>query len=182
MKVGILGGGQLGDMLAQAAKKLNIEPAVYDPAPDCSARFNAKHFCHSYNDYENLRKFADWADIITYEFENVPLLAVEFLSLYKNVSPPINSLHYTQDRLQEKMLLNKLGIETTDFREINNEQDLYKAAGRLCFPFYLKTRSGGYDGKGQWKINSIECIENFNKDLLGKGLIAEKGISFDVWT
>ena len=178
MKLGILGGGQLAAMLSDAAKKLDIEVAVFDPVVDCCAGLSLKHFCHAYSDKEALKTLADWADRITYEFENVPRETANFLSQYKTVLPAENALMFTQDRLEEKQLLNSIGIETAAFMKVDTKEDIYTALGQLG-PIILKTRSGGYDGKGQWMIKDTSQVEAIFPEIKINHLIAEKCISFN---
>jgi 5-(carboxyamino)imidazole ribonucleotide synthase len=178
MKIGIIGGGQLGKMLAEASLSLNHTSLIYDPDQDCCAAASGKHFCHSYDDWESLEDFAAEVDIITYEFEHVPLKTLKFLKQFKKVLPEINALEYTQDRLKEKQLFKSLGIPTVKYYAVSSLQELEIASLELGFPFILKSRSGGYDGKGQIEIKNkselVAALESFSCERL----IAEEKFSF----
>lgn len=178
MKIGILGGGQLGRMLALAGYPLGLNFVFYDPQSDCCAKDLGKLICGSYSDEEQLYTFAQCVDVITYENENIPVTAVNFLKQYKSVFPDTNILHYSQDRLQEKQLFNALDIPTVKYLPINNQQDLLNAASQLNYPFIVKTRRQGYDGKGQTKIFDHEQCRSFSINT-PNCYIAEQYIKFD---
>jgi 5-(carboxyamino)imidazole ribonucleotide synthase len=174
MKIGIIGGGQLGKMLAEASSSLNHTCVIYDPDHDCCAAASGKHFCSRYDDWESLKTFAAEVDIITYEFEHVPVKTLEFLKQFKNILPDIDALEYTQDRLKEKRLFKSLGIPTVKYYAVSSLPELATASLELGFPFILKSRSGGYDGKGQIEIKSQSKLKTSWESFSCEQLIAEE--------
>jgi len=153
--IGILGGGQLGRMLALAAARLGFKCHVLAPSPDSPA-FDVVHrvTCADYNDTEALDRFAADVDVVTYEFENVPAETATFLSARVPVLPDPNILATTQDRLAEKTFVSGLGIGTAAFAAVGGPAELAAAIDRIGRPAVLKTRRYGYDGKGQATIRS----------------------------
>ncbi len=155
--IGILGGGQLGRMLALAAARLGLRAHIYCeeadeiPAADIAASVTTA----PYDREEPLRAFADAVDVITLEFENVPFETVQFLSELKPTRPGARGLRVAQDRLQEKTFLNGIGIPTTQFSPVGNGGELVTALQRIGVPSILKTRRLGYDGKGQIALSSL---------------------------
>ena len=151
--IGILGGGQLGRMLALAAARLGLRCHVFAPTPD-SCAFDVVHrvTCADYADTGALDRFAADVDVITYEFENVPARAASFLSTRKPVIPDPQILAITQDRLSEKDFVTKLGIKTAPYVAVSSAETLARAIGAIGVPAVLKTRRLGYDGKGQLAI------------------------------
>lgn len=151
--IGILGAGQLGKMLAESAAKLGFSTHIFAPDADPIAASVADSFTHAeYTDLPALQKFAASVDVITLEFENVPVAPL------KNISTPIypapSVLEVSQHRIREKTLARSLGISTAPFAAIHSQEDLEKAISTLGVPGILKTCTLGYDGKGQWKIIS----------------------------
>ena len=142
MKVGILGAGQLGCMLATAALNLGLEPHLYDPDPNACGHRAGHSWPFSYSDGDSLERFARGLELCTFEFENVPIEATQVVSRHTRLGPGTAALAVSQDRLHEKNFLRTLGIETPDFRPYEPAQEL-PASG------LLKTRRLGYDGKGQ---------------------------------
>ena len=151
--IGILGGGQLGRMLALAAARLGLRCHVFAPSPD-SCAFDVVHrvTCADYADAGALDRFAADVDVITYEFENVPAEAASFLASRKPVIPDPDILAITQDRLSEKDFIAKLGIQTARYASISSLDTLECAIEAIGLPAVLKTRRFGYDGKGQVSI------------------------------
>ncbi len=148
--LGILGGGQLGRMIALAAARLGLRTHVYCPDPDSPAfDVSAGHTVAAYEDEAALRAFAAGVDAVTYEFENVPLATATLLSAIVPVRPGVRALEVSQDRLVEKRFLEGLGIAVAPFRPIDGPADLAAAVAALGLPAVLKTRRLGYDGKGQ---------------------------------
>ncbi len=149
--IGILGGGQLGRMLAMAAARLGFDVAILSPEADGpAARVAAHSIVGDYQDPVALKALADISDVITFEFENVPAPAVaELQRLGAEVAPPARALAVSQDRLVEKTFLNEAGIPTVTFAKVDEASDLRAAFQKLGAPLLLKTRQGGYDGKGQ---------------------------------
>ena len=148
--IGILGGGQLGRMLAMAAARLGLRCQIFSPDPESPAFdvvLNAT--CAEYADVEALEVFANDVDVITYEFENVPASAALVLSARRPVLPNRKILETTQDRLAEKDFVTRLGIGTADYADVSTAADLREAIARIGLPAVIKTRRFGYDGKGQ---------------------------------
>ena len=152
--IGVLGAGQLGRMMALAGYPLGLNFRFFDPAADSPAGQLAPHIAAPYNDLSALEKFAHGLDVITYEFENVPIETVRFLEQFAPVYPPPAALEKGQDRLLEKVFFRSLGIQTPDFASIVVEEDLESAVRMVGFPSVLKTRRMGYDGKGQFVLRS----------------------------
>ena len=153
--IGIVGGGQLGRMLAMAAARLGLRCRVFSPDPDLPA-FDvvANATCAEYADVEALELFAGDVDVITYEFENVPAASAMILAARRPVLPDRNILETTQDRLVEKDFVTRLGIKTADYADVSSPQTLHAAIAKIGLPAVLKTRRFGYDGKGQTMIRA----------------------------
>lgn len=146
MKVGILGAGQLGRMLAGAALQLGLEPHLYDPDPLACGHSAGRSWPFAYADQDSLDRFARTVDLCTFEFENVPVEAVQIVSRHTLVSPGMAALAVSQDRLHEKNFLRTLDIATPEFKPVEPGE-------RLPQQGILKTRRFGYDGKGQWDLS-----------------------------
>jgi len=149
VKIGILGAGQLGRMLALAGARLGIQCACYDQSPDACAGQVAPLTVGGWMDLERLDAFAAGVDVVTYEFENVPVEAAEHVARRVPVYPPPGALRVCQDRLEEKTLFRKLGAETPAFEAVGTLDELRGALERVGLPAVVKTRRDGYDGKGQ---------------------------------
>ncbi len=148
--IGIIGGGQLGRMLAMAAARLGYRTVILEPDAGCPAAQVANHhICAAYGDADALARLAAMADVVTYEFENVPVAAALALASTVPVFPPPAALEAAQDRLVEKDFLNRTGIATAPYRAIDSDADLVAALGAFGGNGVLKTRRMGYDGKGQ---------------------------------
>jgi 5-(carboxyamino)imidazole ribonucleotide synthase len=161
IKLGIIGGGQLGSMLCQAAKKLNIKTTIYSDDNDAPAQnFSEEFICAEYSNKEKIYEFAKKVDIITYEFENIPYETLNELNKLKPVSPKPSVNRLIQHRLAEKDFINKLNIRTTRYVHVESKEDLLPLDDFL--PGILKTTTMGYDGKGQYPINNIEAIDSLN--------------------
>ena len=161
--LGILGGGQLGSMLAQAAKEISIETVIYCDEEDAPAKKFANHFIFGdYKDIKTIDKFINIVDVVTFEFENIPYDTLEYINKIKNVYPKPSINKILQNRFYEKNFVNKLGIKTTDYVLINKEEDVI--ANKVLLPSLLKTTTLGYDGKGQYKLNSIDELNNLKID------------------
>ncbi|MGD9689630.1 MAG: 5-(carboxyamino)imidazole ribonucleotide synthase [Phycisphaerales bacterium] len=157
--IGILGGGQLGRMLALAAARLGVRTRCYDSAPDACAGQVCELHVGGFDDDDRLGRFALGADVVTYEFENVPLAAAERLARRVPVFPPPGALAVCQDRLEEKTLFRRLGIETAAFAPVATRAELDAAVDSIGLPSVLKTRRLGYDGKGQAVLRRSEDVE-----------------------
>jgi 5-(carboxyamino)imidazole ribonucleotide synthase len=178
--IGILGGGQLGRMLSLAAARLGFDVAILDPDADGpAARVSAHSIVGAYDDPDALAALAEVSDIVTFEFENVPAAAVERLAaLGASVAPPGKALAVAQDRFEEKTFLNAAGLATVPFVKVDNEADLTSALRKLGAPLLLKTRRGGYDGKGQTWVNSAAGAAAAHAELGGLPCIAEGPADF----
>lgn len=179
--IGILGGGQLGRMLAGSAARLGFDVHIY--APDDSppaARAAAVHWQGEYDDKGALKAFAEACDVITYEFENVPVETAEYLvSLGAEVRPGAKSLEMSQDRLTEKRFLNAIGIETGACEAVASVEDLKVALEKIGGKGILKTRRDGYDGKGQTVVASADDLAAAFKDIGGVPAILEAFVPFE---
>ena len=177
-KIGIIGAGQLGQMLGYAAKNINSECIYLDPNPNSPAASVGKILQYDFDDLAGINKLCSMVDVITYEFENVPVNAINTLDA-KFVHPNSRSLETAQDRLKEKHLFESLDIPIAKYKEINSLSDLNDAGYEIDYPFILKTRRFGYDGKGQIVIKSKEDINDAWLQLKDHQLIAEQMIIFD---
>lgn len=189
MKIGVIGGGQLGRMLALAGTPLGMSFAFLDPAPDACAQALGEHIRADYDDKEHLRRLADEVDLVTFEFESVPAETVAFLSQFVPVYPSAESLRIARDRWFEKSMFKELGIPTPEFADIHSQADLDAAVAAIGLPAVLKTRTLGYDGKGQKllrkpadvtgafvELGSVPCIlEGFVPFTGEVSLIAVRG-------
>ena len=187
--IGILGGGQLGRMLAMAAKRLGYRTHAYCPDKDSPA-FDVctHHTVAGYDDQNALAVFAQAVDVITYEFENIPVEPLKAIG--DKIRPSLSVLETSQHRLKEKTAVNKLGIKTAPFASVHNQTELDAAILKIGLPAVLKTATMGYDGKGQRKIKERhpERGEAESKDLRfldfarddGKEYILEAFIPFSM--
>jgi len=174
--LGIIGGGQLGSMLAAAARKINIKTVIFCDDPDAPAQNFSDEFIYGkYDNQNSIDEFINSVDIITFEFENIPYETLEKINSVKPVLPHPSINKIVQNRLSEKDFVNKLNIRTTQYTSINNEKDIF--SNENLIPGLLKTCTLGYDGKGQLKINSIEDLKNENIDF-NKKYILEKLVKF----
>jgi 5-(carboxyamino)imidazole ribonucleotide synthase len=177
VKVGILGGGQLARMLALAGHALGLKFAVIDPAPDACAFAVAEPLCGAWNDRELLDRLGRWADVVTCEFENVPVESLRYLAERVPPYPPPEAQAAKRDRLREKQLFDELEIPTAAYAAVSSPEELREAVERLGLPLVLKTRSYGYDGKGQRVLRRQEDVEQAAREL-GAPMIAEQYIPF----
>ncbi|CAN7669540.1 5-(carboxyamino)imidazole ribonucleotide synthase [Bradyrhizobium sp. LjRoot220] len=178
--IGILGGGQLGRMLAMAAARLGLRCQVFSPDPDSPAFdvvLNAT--CAEYADVEALELFANDVNVITYEFENVPAATAMVLAARRPVLPAQKILETTQDRLVEKDFIKRLGIGTADYADVSSVETLRAAAAKIGLPAVIKTRRFGYDGKGQAIIRDGDDFTQIWEDLGTKSAILEAFIPFE---
>ncbi|NYS25609.1 5-(carboxyamino)imidazole ribonucleotide synthase [Rhodobacteraceae bacterium 2376] len=178
--IGILGGGQLGRMLAVAAGRLGLRAHVYDPAPAPPAG----DLCHAlttaaWEDHDALRRFAGAVDVITYEFENIPAATLDLLESLRPVRPGRRALEVSQDRLTEKRFLQDLGLATAPFAPIDSMDDLEAALARIGTPAILKTRRLGYDGKGQARISAAADAPVALQAMAGAPAILEGFVRFE---
>ena len=170
--LGIIGGGQLGSMLSEAAKKLDIKTVVYSDDIDAPAQNFCNEFIQGeYSDKEKIKQFINKVDVITYEFENIPYETLDKINQLKPVLPKPSVNRLIQHRIAEKDFINKLNIRTTRYVLVEKKTDLETLND--FFPGILKTTTMGYDGKGQYPIKKIEDLDNINIDF-SKEYILEK--------
>lgn len=180
--IGILGGGQLARMLAMAAAKLGYRTVIFDPDANApAAQVANEHVIATYTDEAALAAFAKQCDIVTYEFENVPVAAAKFINTLTPVCPGPQALEAAQDRLREKKFLNEAGIETAAFAVVNSAADLEAALMSFEGNGVLKTRRMGYDGKGQQVLKGVDSSTAgaIYAPFEGVPLILEGFVSFD---
>lgn len=178
MKIGVIGGGQLGRMLALAGTPLGMNFAFLDPAPDACAAALGEHLRADYGDQDHLRQLADEVDLVTFEFESVPAETVAFLSQFVPVYPSAEALRIARDRLFEKSMFRDLGIPTPAFADVLSQADLDAAVARIGLPAVLKTRTLGYDGKGQKVLRQPEDVTDAFAELGSVPLLLEGFVPF----
>ena len=162
--LGIIGGGQLGSLLASAAKKIGIKTIIFcDDIDAPGQKFSDDFILGEYNNEKKINEFIKKVDLVTFEFENIPYTTLKLIDKIKKVlpSPEINQI--IQNRLKEKNFVNSLDIQTTSYVVVRNIEDL-KSNSKLI-PGILKTCTLGYDGKGQFKINSIKDLDSLKIDF-----------------
>ena len=170
--LGIIGGGQLGSMLAIAANKLEIKTIIFCDDIDAPAQNFSNEFIHGdYNNQNKINEFVNKVDVITFEFENIPFETLNEINKSKPVLPKPSVNRIIQHRLAEKDFINKLNIRTTRYVSIEKKSEIESVQDML--PGLLKTTTLGYDGKGQYLIQKIEDLETLNIDF-SKGYILEK--------
>ncbi|MDP9148151.1 MAG: 5-(carboxyamino)imidazole ribonucleotide synthase [Acidobacteriota bacterium] len=167
MTIGILGGGQLGYMLALAGYPLGLRFRFLDPSPEAPVGRIAQRVTADFSDHAALEKFVSGLELVTYEFENVPLGATKFLAERVPVFPPPGTLDVAQNRLKEKALFHQLGISTTAFAAVHSVETLDAAIRAIGFPAVLKTCRLGYDGKGQWTLRKPADLARLKEELAG---------------
>ncbi len=171
--VGIIGGGQLGSMLSVAAKKINIKTIVISDDEDAPAKFFADEFIYTnYKNIDKIQEFCNKCDYITFEFENIPYSILSEINKIKKVQPKPNINKILQNRLTEKEFLNQNNIKITSYISIKNKDEL--RSGKDYIPGILKTCTLGYDGKGQFKINNEQELDNLEINFDNKEYILEK--------
>jgi len=170
--LGIIGGGQLGSMLAIAANKLNIQTVIFCDDINAPAQNFSNSFVHGqYNDQSKIKEFVNKVDLITYEFENIPYETLNEINKIKPVLPKPSVNRLIQHRLAEKDFINNLNIRTTQYVSIEKKSEIEAVQNLL--PGLLKTFTLGYDGKGQYPINSLDSLDSIDVDY-SKGYILEK--------
>jgi 5-(carboxyamino)imidazole ribonucleotide synthase len=179
--IGVLGGGQLGRMLALAGRNMGYRFVTLDPTPDAPCGQVAEQIVAAYDDAEAARRLAEKSDVITYEFENVDAGVAQMLMSESHVPQGSKLLHTTQHRLREKRAIEAAGVKVAPYREIRSEDELREAVAAFGTPCVLKTATGGYDGKGQWVIRSAkEVADAYNTLSKDKTeLVLEQFIRFD---
>ena len=177
--IGVLGAGQLARMLALAGIPLGFKFLYVDPSHSSPASLLGEQIVAPFEDATALQKLAESSDLITYEFENIPVSVVRKLAQTRSVYPPPKALESSQDRLLEKQFFNQHGIATAPFYPVDDLPSLEQAITVLKLPLILKTRRLGYDGKGQFLVKSLEDAITAFKELGQKGIIAEGFVKFD---
>ena len=178
--IGILGGGQLGRMMALAASRIGLKTHIYCPDPNSPAfDVTAFHTCAAYEDETALEAFANAVHCVTYEFENIPAPTVEFLKNRLPVLPGEHVLVTSQDRLTEKNFFRSIDIPTAGFCNVASEQDLRDGIATLGLPALLKTRRFGYDGKGQVFLKTEADIEHALQTIGSQPAILEAFVPFE---
>jgi len=176
--VGILGAGQLARMLAQAGQPMDLEFLFLDPAADACAAEYGEHICAGWDDAAALQELGRRADVVTFDFENVPESSASLIESGCPVYPPPRALFESQDRLREKTMMQSLGIPVAPFRPVSSRPELLSAVEAIGLPCVLKTRRFGYDGKGQAVLRFQEDLERAWQQLGGSDLICEGFVSF----
>lgn len=177
--IGILGGGQLGRMLALAGYPLGLRFRFLDAMPDAPAAQLAECVVGNFDDLATLERFARGLELVSYEFENVPVEAARFLAARLPVYPPPQALEAAQDRLNEKTFFQDLEIPTPLFAAVDSRTALELAVARIGFPAVLKTRRFGYDGKGQCVLREMTDLDRAWETFRGIPLILESFVRFE---
>jgi 5-(carboxyamino)imidazole ribonucleotide synthase len=178
--VAVLGGGQLGRMLALAGIPLGLRFRFLDPSPDATAGTLGLLVVGALGDETGLSQVSEGATVVTYEWEGVPAEGARFVAAAgRPVLPPVVALDVAQDRLAEKQLCRRLGLGTPEFAAVDDRADLERAVKELGVPAVLKTRRGGYDGKGQVLLREPDDVDRAWSEIGGAPLILEAHVSFD---
>src|SRR5262245_54457861 len=165
-------------MLALAGYPLGLHFRFLDPSPEAPVGRIAQRVTADYTDHAALEKFSNGLELVTYEFENVPVEAAKFLAERVPVYPPPDALEAAQDRLAEKTLFRNLGVSTTDFVPIAKPEELEAGVKQLGLPAVLKTCRMGYDGKGQWTLRKVGDVAKAKAELPEADLILERFVPF----
>jgi 5-(carboxyamino)imidazole ribonucleotide synthase len=177
--IGVLGSGQLGRMFAIAARRMGYRVHVLSPDADTpTGQVADLEFNAPYDDLEAVRRFASGVQVVSFEFENVPVETAECAARFAPVRPAGRVLHTTQNRIREKMFLESAGLPVTPFRVVRTAADVEQAARDLGWPLVLKTADWGYDGKGQFKVGGPQELGGAWTALAGHDVVAEKFIAF----
>jgi 5-(carboxyamino)imidazole ribonucleotide synthase len=174
--IGVIGGGQLGRMFALDAKRMGYRVITLDPQEHSPCGQVAdEQILAAYSDRGAIEELGRRSDVITYEFENIDIDSVRHLeALARRVTPSSHVLHITQHRLREKRFVRDVGLATTPFASVQTLDDLRRAGEGIGFPAMLKTAQGGYDGKGQWQVASLDEARAAMESAGGAELIFEK--------
>jgi 5-(carboxyamino)imidazole ribonucleotide synthase len=179
MRIGIIGAGQLGQMLGFAARGMEADCLFVDPSDSPPAAECGEVIQKPFDDSGALAELAASCDVITYEFENVPVEALHKIEGKVPIYPPADALRHSQDRLDEKRLFDSLGIPLPGYHAIDTREDMAAAVDALGLPVVIKTRRLGYDGKGQFIIRKHGDLDEAWKKLGSNALIAEQWVNFD---
>ncbi len=177
--MGVIGAGQLGQMLGFAGRALQLDFVFLDPADNPPARAAGPVLARAFDDQDALAQLVGRCDVVTFEFENVPVAAVESIANAVPVYPSASALRHAQDRVREKQLFERLGIPVPAYFPVDSLEDLRHASQSLGFPFVLKTRRFGYDGKGQAIVRNAQQQHDAWQRLGDYPLLAEAWIAFD---
>jgi 5-(carboxyamino)imidazole ribonucleotide synthase len=178
MRIGIVGAGQLGRMMALSGIPLGLEFAMYDTHAGAPGAAVAQIFTGAFDDRRALARFARAVDIVTFDWENVPVASARALARLRPVWPPPRALEIAQDRVSEKRLFRRLGIPVAPFVPVDNAEDLARAVAALGVPGILKTRRLGYDGKGQVRVAKSRDAAAAWERLGGRALVYERFVAF----
>ncbi|MFQ6004533.1 MAG: 5-(carboxyamino)imidazole ribonucleotide synthase [Woeseia sp.] len=179
MRVGIIGAGQLGQMLGLAGERLDLAFTFLDPAPEPPASSIGPVLSCPFDSNAGISRLASNVDVITYEFENVSVEAIESIADDAPVFPPTEALRIAQDRLSEKRLFEELGIPVASYIAVDSVRQLRQAVYEIGFPAILKTRRMGYDGKGQHLLDDESGIKASWEALGGRPILVEQWMAFD---
>ncbi|HLS65477.1 MAG TPA: 5-(carboxyamino)imidazole ribonucleotide synthase [Pseudogracilibacillus sp.] len=179
--IGIIGGGQLGRMMAIAAKTMGYNVIVLDPTENCpTAQVSDEHIVATYDDMDAIKQLTEKSDVVTYEFENVDLAAASFIEAAGKLPQGAFALEVTQNREREKTLMKDAGLPVAPFAIVKNGEDVKKALKHIPLPAVIKTCRGGYDGKGQLKITTDDDVQRAIEFAdSGDTFILEQWIQFD---
>ena len=178
MRIGIVGAGQLGRMMALSGVPLGLEFAMYDTRADVPGAAVAEIFAGAFDDRKKLARFARAVDVVTFDWENVPVASARAIAAIRPVWPPPRALEIAQDRVSEKRLFRRLGIPVAPFATVDSTADLARAIAALGAPGILKTRRLGYDGKGQVRIRRAGEAAQAFEQLAGQPLVYERLVNF----
>ena len=179
MIVGILGAGQLARMIALAGYPLGVEFIFLDPSADACANRLGEHLLGDYDDPLLLAQLAERADVVTYEFENVPADVAEYLASHTQVHPAPKALAVAQDRLIEKTFFHDIAIPTPAYAAVDSLENLEQAMSNIGWPAILKSRTMGYDGKGQSLLKSADDLKSAWELMAGVPAIVEAFVPFN---
>lgn len=173
--IGIIGGGQLGKMMAQSAQKMGYKVIVLDPDKACPCQYVAHDFINAnYNDIDALNELGRRSDVITYEFENISAPQLKELVTKYNIPQGYEAIELLQDRLTEKQTLQQANTQIVPFLRVSSEDELGHAIETLGYPFILKTRFGGYDGKGQILVKDNTFLDEARQLIAQQECVAEQ--------
>lgn len=173
--IGIIGGGQLGKMMAQSAQKMGYKVIVLDPDKACPCQYVAHDFINAnYNDIDALNELGCRSDVITYEFENISAPQLKELVTKYNIPQGYEAIELLQDRLTEKQTLQQANTQIVPFLRVSSTDELEHAVETLGYPFILKTRFGGYDGKGQILVKDKTFLDEARQLIAQQECVAEQ--------
>ena len=178
MRIGIIGAGQLGRMMALSGIPLGLDFTMYDRSTDVPGAAVAPIVAGEFDDLRKLARFARAVDVVTFDWENVPVASVRAIAKLRPVWPPPRALEVAQDRLAEKKLFLELGMRVAPFAAVDTARDLARAIAELGTPGILKTRRLGYDGKGQVPVRRAKDADEAWSRLAGQPLIYERFVNF----